>query len=154
MLDHICSGSGILPCKCRVRSILMDHSYIQNEAGWKGPQWIIWPMLSNRIASRQFLNISSEGDSTASLGKHFQGLVTHSKVVLPHFSSSFSGENAPENFWFLLFCLLLSTTEKSLGPSSDSSHQTLTDIDDFPSQSSLLEIEQPQISHKRDAPVP
>ncbi|TRZ23368.1 hypothetical protein HGM15179_003719 [Zosterops borbonicus] len=57
----------------------------QNRSRWKGPQRAMWPNLSAqagssqstwpRIVFRHFLNISSEGDSTTSLGNLTLGLV-------------------------------------------------------------------------------
>lgn len=58
----------------------------QSGSGWEGPQWFNWSNVpaqagspqsaGHRIVSRWFVNILSEGDSTASLGNLFQCMVT------------------------------------------------------------------------------
>lgn len=60
--------------------------FTQNGSGWKASQWVIWPNLPaqaglsqstlHRVASTQFLSISTEGNSTPSLGNLFLCSVT------------------------------------------------------------------------------
>jgi len=84
----------------------------QNGRGWKGP---LWQSRLHRTLSRRVLNLSREGDSTASLGSLFQCSVTlRGKKFFLMFR---------RNFLCFSLCplplvLLLSTTEKSLAPSS------------------------------------
>lgn len=74
-------------------------------------------------------NIPNERDLTPSWDNLFSAQSLH--------TSSYSGRTSRHQF--LPLVLLLSTTEHSLIPSSNTSLQILTNIDEVPSQLSLLE---------------
>ena len=95
-----------------------------NHRVWKG--WASWspevlllkqvPYSSlSRKASKRVLNISREGDSTASLGSLFQCSVTH---MVNKFFCMFVWNFLCSSLCPLLFILSLYTTEKCLAPST------------------------------------
>ena len=86
----------------------------QHGRGWKGPLWVTQSRL-HRTASRRGLNISREGDSTASLGSLGQGFIT---LRLKKFFLMFSWSFLCFSLCLLLLVLSLGTTEQSLALSS------------------------------------
>ena len=72
MLDLVLQGSEKLGSASMPVSVVTESL---NGRGWKGPLWVTQSRL-HRTTSRWILNISREGDSTASLGSLGQCSVT------------------------------------------------------------------------------